>query len=77
MRRLHQARVFIAALMTPSFVGATEAPLAGCYERAYDAVHLAAHKKQLVTRATLLVKTTHMPREEPWRDIIADACEFG
>jgi len=30
-------------------------PLAGCYERIYDSAHLAAHKGQLVTRATLSI----------------------
>jgi hypothetical protein len=32
-------------------------PLIGCYERVYDAAHLAAHKGQLVARATLSVKS--------------------
>ncbi len=36
--------------------GATQdPPLAGCYERVYDAAHLAAHEGQLVVRATLSV----------------------
>jgi hypothetical protein len=35
-----------------------EAPQPGCYERVYDAAHLAAHPGQLVTRATVLVKPT-------------------
>jgi hypothetical protein len=34
------------------------APLAGCYERVYDAAHLAAHKDQLVTRLALSVGKT-------------------
>jgi hypothetical protein len=32
-------------------------PLIGCYERVYDAAHVAAHKRQLVVRATLSVKS--------------------
>jgi len=32
-------------------------PLLGCYERLYDAAHLAAHKAQLVVRATLSIKS--------------------
>jgi hypothetical protein len=37
-------------------VAAAEAPAPGCFERVYDAVHLAAHPGQLVVRATVLVK---------------------
>jgi len=37
-------------------------PLAGCYERVYDAAHLAQHKGQLVTRATPTI--TAPAREE-------------
>ena len=32
-------------------------PLIGCYERVYDAAHLVAHKRQLVVRATLSVRS--------------------
>jgi hypothetical protein len=32
-------------------------PLIGCYQRVYDAAHLEAHKRQLVVRATLSVKS--------------------
>jgi hypothetical protein len=35
-----------------------EVPQPGCYERVYDAAHLAAHPGQLVTRSTVLVKPT-------------------
>jgi hypothetical protein len=37
-------------------IAAAEAPAPGCYERVYDAVHLAAHPGQLVMRTTVLVK---------------------
>lgn len=40
----------------PAQGGATNAPpFAGCYERVYDIAHLAAHKGQLVVRATLSI----------------------
>jgi len=32
-------------------------PLIGCYERVYDAAHLATHTAQLVVRATLSIKS--------------------
>lgn len=38
--------------------GAAEPPLAGCYERIYDAAHLATHKGQLVVRATIAIAET-------------------
>jgi hypothetical protein len=37
---------------------AAEPPLAGCYERVYDAAHLSAHKGQLVVRATIAITPT-------------------
>jgi hypothetical protein len=37
---------------------AAEPPLAGCYERVYDAAHLSAHKGQLVVRATIAITQT-------------------
>jgi hypothetical protein len=44
----------IAAVSSPA--GAVDAPaIAGCYERAYDAAHLAGHKGQFVVRLTLSV----------------------
>jgi len=48
----------LAAVMscTAAMVAAAEAPAPGCYERVYDAAHLAAHPGQLVVRATVLVK---------------------
>jgi hypothetical protein len=47
----------LAAVLAASGVEATEAPpLAGCYERVYDAAHLSQHNGQLVARATLLVE---------------------
>jgi hypothetical protein len=40
---------------------AAEPPLAGCYQRTYDAAHLAQHKGQLVARLTLAIAT---PRDK-------------
>ena len=37
-------------------IAAAEVPAPGCYERVYDAAHLAAHPAQLVVRATVLIK---------------------
>lgn len=41
-----------------SLASAAEPPLAGCYERVYDAAHLAQHKGQLVVRATISIAET-------------------
>ena len=41
---------------TGAAIAAAEAPAPGCYERVYDAAHLAAHPGQLVVRAAVLVK---------------------
>jgi hypothetical protein len=54
-------KIFPAVLATAVYchganVAAAEAPAPGCYERVYDAAHLAAHPGQLVVRATVLVK---------------------
>jgi hypothetical protein len=49
----------MAAVVMPCLwanIAAAEAPAPGCYERVYDAVHLAAHPGQLVVRTTVLVK---------------------
>jgi hypothetical protein len=46
--------VLMYCLCTP--IAAAEVPVPGCYERVYDAAHLAAHPGQLVVRATVLVK---------------------
>jgi hypothetical protein len=73
MRRLYTATVFTAAIIAMTKASAAEIPLAGCYERVYDAAHLAKHKSQIVTHATLLVKATDTPTKNPNGDIIADA----
>jgi hypothetical protein len=53
-------RVAVATsfVVTASIAGAAEPPLAGCYERVYDAAHLAAHKGQLVVGATISIAET-------------------
>lgn len=72
MRRFYRTSVFTTAIMAPLLARAAEVPFAGCYERVYDAAHLAAHKGQIVTRATLLVKATETPMKTPAGDIVAD-----
>ena len=44
--------------------GAESASLSGCYERRYDAAHLAAHPEQHVRSVTLAVKP--MSGHDPW-----------
>lgn len=60
MLSFRRSAVALVLLTAAGPVDAEEgpAPLLGCYERAYDAAHLAAHKDQIVARATLEV----MPR---------------
>lgn len=56
---LRKARPVVLAVALGSLctnVAAAEVPSPGCYERIYDAAHLASHPGQLVVRATLLVK---------------------
>ena len=48
----------IVAILLASAAGAAEVPLAGCYERVYDAAHLSAHKGQLVVRAAITIEAT-------------------
>jgi hypothetical protein len=72
MRHFCPLAIFVAVLVAPAMTAAAEIPLAGCYERVYDAAHLAAHKGQIVTRATLLVKATDEPMKAPRGEIIAD-----
>jgi len=64
MRRLVRiakaAAVFVAA-MAAADAPAAEPPLAGCYERVYDAAHLRQHPGQFVTRATLAVAPDKFP----------------
>jgi hypothetical protein len=53
--RLSKTAAVLAAALAASGADAADAPmLAGCYERVYDAAHLAQHPGQLVIRATLL-----------------------
>jgi hypothetical protein len=51
---------------------AAEPPLAGCYERVYDAAHLAAHKDQLVVRLTLSITKTQFPDQKGPNAFVAD-----
>lgn len=57
-------KLFHAAAMLAVFVttaAAAPAPSPGCYMRAYEAAHLAAHRGQIIDRITAEVS----PREEP------------
>lgn len=56
-----------AALLTAFLAHAAPPPLAGCYERVYDAPHLSAHKGQLVVRARLKIEA------EDWPNAAGDA----
>jgi hypothetical protein len=65
--RLISELLVIAVVVTVGVIGeAATQPLVGCYERTYDATHLAAHKEQLVVRATLSVRppTPEMRKDE-------------
>jgi hypothetical protein len=49
-------------------------PLAGCYERVYDAAHMKAHRDQIVRRVTLFVAKTAVPQTPGEKQpILADA----
>lgn len=56
MKAIGRACVFLAAVAWPATTGAAEEPPHGCYARVYAPDHLAAHRGQLVSRVTLLVK---------------------
>jgi hypothetical protein len=53
-RNSRGALVAVATAARSSSIAA-EAPPLGCYERVYDAAHLAAHPLQLIVRAVLSV----------------------
>jgi hypothetical protein len=54
MRKIVLLMSFASVGVLPGFAAAAP-PLAGCYERVYDAAHLAQHKGQIVARITLSV----------------------
>ncbi len=56
LSRCMQAIVLLAAA-TPFPSAAMAAVSAGCYERSYDAAHMAGHPRQSVTRIAVEVKT--------------------
>lgn len=63
---LWRAAIAASLVLASGVVRAAEPPLAGCYERVYDAAHLAAHKGQLVVRLSLSVaKTDAFDRSGP------------
>jgi hypothetical protein len=56
LRKISHPALAAAACLLRASVASAEVPQPGCYERVYDAAHLAAHPGQLVTRSTVLVK---------------------
>lgn len=53
----------LAALLSP-LAHAAETPLAGCYERIYDAGHLAAHRGQIIQRARVSIAGTSIAKSD-------------
>jgi hypothetical protein len=64
--------VAAAVIFAAGVAGAVEPPLSGCYERVFDAAHLAAHKDQLVTRVTISIAKTDAFDQIGPRPFIAD-----
>jgi hypothetical protein len=64
--------VAAGAFLAASAACAAEVPLAGCYERVYDAAHLAAHKDQIVTRVTISIAKTDALEQTGPHPFIAD-----
>jgi hypothetical protein len=56
----------LVIVLTAGAAPAAEPPLAGCYQRAYDAAHLAQHKGQIVMRASLSVTATGPEIKDQW-----------
>src|SRR5258708_21081222 len=58
MARIFWVATAASLVLAASTASAAEPPLAGCYQRVYDAAHLSAHKGQLVVRATIEIAET-------------------
>src|SRR5258708_2311141 len=58
LRKITHPAVAAAVCLLYANPASAGVPQPGCYERVYDAAHLAAHPGQLVTRSTVLVKPT-------------------
>ncbi len=71
-RRFWQMAVAAGVVFAASEACAAEPPLAGCYERVYDAAHLAAHKGQLVVRAAISIAATKAFDQKGPHPIVAD-----
>ena len=56
LKKIRPAVLATVVCLLCANIAAAEAPAPGCYERVYDAAHLAAHPGQLVVRAAVLVK---------------------
>jgi hypothetical protein len=69
--------VATGAVLAASVASAADAPpLAGCYERVYDAAHLSMHKGQLVVRATISIGATRAGVQTDNRDPIIANGDF-
>ena len=73
MRAIYISSAVLALFLTPTLAVAESIPLAGCYERVYDADHLASHKRQVTTRSTLLVKSAKVAGTPGFEHIVAEA----
>jgi hypothetical protein len=58
MRSIRPLPLLLACVALSPPAHTQPVPLQGCYARVYDAAHLAAHKRQIVVRATLSVAPT-------------------
>lgn len=72
MTRMFWMATAASLVLVGSAASAAEPPLAGCYERVYDAAHLSAHKGQLVVRATISIAATKGFDQTGPHPIIAD-----
>ncbi len=61
----------VALLPQPGAAAQGAPPLAGCYERIYDATHLSAHNGQIVIKVRLAVAAPSDP--DMGKDIVAEA----
>lgn len=73
MRKFLMGTIFLTMFAAPA--RAEEIiPLAGCYERVYDAAWLKAHPGQIIRRVTLSVRKTSVPQTPGEKQrIVADA----
>lgn len=61
---LREGLAALAICVAAPPAAAQPAPFVGCYERVYDAAHLAAHRGQIVRRVKLKIGPTSIPKAE-------------